>query len=128
MEPAILDTIEYIKILLNTAELKGIGSSLATSFIEVFGKAAGYINEIIPKKIENVIYPKIETFNNEVKTKIVNLFVDTLKKDNSLLVDFLNNPKIYNLVPKTFNDSFNGELEAYFNDIISNSIISMKNQ
>ena len=62
METAILDTIEYIKILLNTAELKGIGSSLATSFIEVFGKAACYINEIIPKKIENVIYPKIETF------------------------------------------------------------------
>ena len=57
----------------------------------------------------------------------MNLFVDTLKKDNSLLVDFLNT-KIYNLVPKTFSDSFNGELEAYFNDIISNSIISMKNQ
>ena len=38
METTILDTIEYIKILLNTAELKGIGSSLATSFIEVFGK------------------------------------------------------------------------------------------
>jgi hypothetical protein len=57
----------------------------------------------------------------------VNLFVNTLKKDNSLLVDFLNT-KIYNLVPKTFSDSFNGELEANFNDIISNSIISMKNQ
>ena len=38
METTIVDTIEYIKILLNTAELKGIGSSLATSFIEVFGK------------------------------------------------------------------------------------------
>ena len=100
---------------------------LLLHLLKFLEKAACDINEIIPKKIENVIYPKIETFNGEVKTKTVNLFVETLKKDNSLLVDFLNITKIYNLVPKTFSDSFNGELEAYFDNIISSSIISMKN-
>jgi hypothetical protein len=42
----------------------------------------------------------------------------TLKKDNNLLKDFLDD-KIYNLVPKTFNDSFAAELEAIFDNIIT---------
>ena len=61
---------------------------------------------------------KLKISENESIHKIVNLFVVTLKKDNNLLKDFLDD-KIYNLVPKTFNDSFPVELKAIFDNIIS---------
>ena len=63
-------------------------------------------------KIENIIYPKIEIFKNEIREKIVNLFINYHEKENNTIKSNLNY-ELIDLLPN-LNDSFRNILDNIF--------------
>jgi hypothetical protein len=63
------DTYSFVKVLLNTSELKGLGTNLAKRFVNIYPEIRDKLNLIIPDKVPNVIYPKIDEFRKVVKKK-----------------------------------------------------------
>ena len=62
-------------------------------------------------KIENIIYPKIEIFKNEIREKIVNLFINYHEKENNTIKSNLNY-ELIDLLPN-LNDSFRNILDNF---------------
>ena len=93
------DTYSFVKVLLNTSELKGLGTNLAKRFVNIYPEIRDKLNLIIPDKVPNVIYPKIDEFRKVVKKKISSLFVETMENENRLIESKLSK-KVYNLIPK----------------------------
>ena len=123
MNSEIIDTYEIINTLLNTAELKGLGYNLVKTFIDTIPKIKTKVQSIISSKVETVVYPKIDLFKKNVRTKIVDLFVNTIEEENKKL-DFPS--KIYDLIPKYFDSTFKATLANIFNENIESMIDLIK--
>ena len=70
-------------------------------------------NRVIPDKIENIVFPKIETFKDNARNKIVKLFINTFENENNKIISKLN-PKIVELIPKYLDSQFKEILEDIF--------------
>ena len=125
----IKDIYNFDDVLLDTAELKGLGYKLIVGIRDSFPYVREKILEIIPGKIETVIYPKLDVFKNEIQNKMVELFINyiTGKDSDSYMKNKFSN-KIYELIPKTYNDAFRAILKDHFNEFITPSINNIKNQ
>ena len=110
------DTYSFVKVLLNTSELKGLGTILASRFVNIYPEIREKLNLIIPDKVPNVIYPKIDEFRKVVKKKISSLFVETMENENRLIESKLSK-KVYNLIPKYLGTPFKGIIEDQFENI-----------
>ena len=124
----IKDIYNFMNALLDTSELKALGYELITGIRDLFPFVRNKVIKIIPDKIEQIIYPKIDIFKSEIQNKIVKVFVNYITSDESL--DYLSSlfsSEVYKLIPKKYTDSFYAILEGKFNTLISNSISNMKN-
>ena len=79
------DTYSFVKVLLNTSELKGLGTILASRFVNIYPEIREKLNLIIPDKVPNII--------------ISSLFVETMEDENRPTENKLSK-KVYNLIPK----------------------------
>jgi hypothetical protein len=82
MKSSIRDTETFVSALLDTAELKGLGYNLAQRFTQIYPEIREELNSLIPKKVTDIIYPKIERFKDDAETKVVDLFVKTIEEEN----------------------------------------------
>ena len=123
MNSEIIDTYEIINTLLNTAELKGLGYNLVKTFLDTIPKIKTKVESLIPRKVETVVYSKIDMFKKNVRTKIIDLFVNTIEEENKKL-DF--HSKIYDLIPKYFISTFKATLANIFNEKIESTIDLIK--
>jgi hypothetical protein len=125
MKSAISQTYYTVKTLLDVAELRSLGFNLILTFNEIFPEIRDKINNIIPNRIEKVIYPKIMTFKNEANNLITKLFISTLENERNNLKGKLSE-KVYELIPTQLDSSFKGIIQNNFNDAIKNIIEDIK--
>jgi len=125
MKSAVNDTYYFVQALIDTAELKGVGDTLAKSFISAFSDTKEEIQAIIPSKIENVIWTKIELFKDETQEKISNLFINNLENEINKIGSKLNS-KIYDLVPKQLEIPFKAIIEGIYRENVNISIEEIK--
>ena len=125
MKSAINQTYYTVKTLLGTSELSSLGYNLIQTFNEIFPEIRDKINNIIPNRIEKVIYPKIMKFKNEANNLITKLFISTLEKEGTNLKDKLSS-KVYELIPTQLDSSFKGIIQNNFNNAIKNIIEDIK--
>jgi hypothetical protein len=125
MSASINDTYRFVDALLDTAELKGIGYNLAEKFVEMFPDVKEKIQLIIPKKINDIIYPKIELFKDNAQTEVVNLFVKIIEEENKKIKYKLSD-KVYDLIPKYLDTPFKAIIASIFDEKIEEKITEMK--
>jgi hypothetical protein len=126
MRTSINHTYYIVKTLLQEPTLKGLGFNIIKTFIKVFPNIREQLEKIIPDKIENIVFPKIEIFKDNARNKIVQLFIETLEDGNNKIRKNLNS-KIADLIPKYLDSPFKGKLEDIFNSHIQSTIQEMKN-
>ena len=125
MKSAISQTYYTVKTLLDVVELRSLGFNIIKTFNQIFPEIRDKINNIIPNRIEKVIYPKIIKFKNEANNLITKLFISTLEKEGTNLKDKLSS-KIYELIPTQLDSSFKGIIQNNFNNAIKNIIEDIK--
>jgi hypothetical protein len=126
MKAAINQTYYTVKTLLNTPELRGLGYVLVTEFVEVFPYVESEIKKIIPNKVEDVIYPKIDSFIKNSIEKISNLYVESLEGENNKIITQLSH-KVSELIPKKLDSPFKAVISDIFSQNILNSVNEIKN-
>ena len=125
MKIAITDTYNSINTLLTAPELQGLGVILVDKIIEVFPYVKEEIAKIIPNKVENIIWTKIDLFQKEAEDKITRLYINELETEISKLQNELSS-KVYQLVPKQLESPFKGIIENSFRERIAKSIKDIK--
>ena len=106
------NSYDYIKSLLNTSELSYISKTLANRLKTIFDDTKNKLNEILPSKINNVINQKLDLFSDNVEYLIPTSFIEKMINmiNSKEMIDTLNKPKIYSLIPKSFTDGFKANL------------------
>ena len=125
MKTGISDTFNTIQTLLTSAELQGLGEILEKKIIDAFPDARKKIQNIIPDKVENIIFTKIDLFKKESEDKISRLYIEELEKEISNIEKKLSS-KVYELVPKQLESAFKGIIENSFRVRIEKSIEDIK--
>ena len=95
-------TYIFVEVLLNISELKGLGTILASRFVNIYPEIREKLNLIIPDKVPNII--------------ISSLFVETKEDENRPTENKLSK-KVYNLIPKYLGTPFKGIIEDKFENI-----------
>jgi hypothetical protein len=126
MKTAINQTYYTVKTLLDVAELKSLGYILIQSFKNVYKEVRSDINNIIPSKIESVIYPKIETFRDIATTSVANLYIQSLEEESDSIKQKFSS-KVADLIPSHLGSAFKGIIEDIFNKTIHDLIQEIKN-
>jgi len=125
MKAAINQTYYTVKTLLSAPELKGLGYVLVSKFIKVFPEIEEDIKKIIPDKVKDVIYPKIDSFIKKSTQKITDLYVESLEGENNKIVNKLSH-RIAELIPKRLDSPFKAKISNIFSDNIVNSVNEIK--
>jgi len=125
METAIADTYNSINTLLTAPELQGLGEILVQKMIDIFPEVRKEIETIIPDKVKNIIWTKIDLFQKEAEDKITRLYINELETEISKLESRLST-KVYQLIPKQLESPFKGIIENSFRIRIANSIKDIK--
>jgi hypothetical protein len=125
MKAAINQTYYTVKTLLNTPELKGLGYVLVYKFVEVFPEIESDIRKIIPNKVEDVIYPKIDLFIKASTDKITNLYTQSLEGENNKIITKLSS-KVSELIPKNLNSPFKAAISEIFRNNINKTVQEIK--
>ena len=125
METAIADTYNSINTLLTAPELQGLGEILVQKMIDIFPEVRKEIETIIPDKVKNIIWTKIDLFQKEAEDKITRLYINELETEISKLESRLST-KVYQLIPKQLESPFKGIIENSLRIRIANSIKDIK--
>jgi hypothetical protein len=125
MKAAINQTYYTVKTLLNTPELRGLGYVLVYKFVEVFPDIESEIRKIIPNKVEDVIYPKIDLFIKASTDKITNLYTQSLEGENNKIITKLSS-KVSELIPKNLNSPFKAAISEIFRNNINKTVQEIK--
>jgi hypothetical protein len=118
------EEIGYIKdfmlVVMESSDSKLISKRLAEELKVIYSQFNDEINEIIPLQIDNVIYPKILSFENEILKLIPESFINTLKREleSSDLKNIMKNEKLLDLVPKIFPEGFKANLTSYLKEML----------
>ena len=118
------EEIGYIKdfmlVIMESSDSKLISKRLAEELKVIYSQFNDEINEIIPLQIDNVIYPKILSFENEILKLIPESFINTLKREleSSDLKNTMKNEKLLDLVPKIFPEGFKANLTSYLKEML----------
>ena len=68
MKSSIRDTNTFVKALLDNEELKvDLGYNLVQKFIQTYPEIRKELNLLIPNKVIDIIYPKIERFKDDIE-------------------------------------------------------------
>jgi hypothetical protein len=89
-----------------------MSKTLANRLKTIFSDTNNKLNEILPSKINNVINKKLDLFSDNVEYLIPTSFIENMINmiTSKEMIDTLNKPKIYSLLPKSFTDGFKANL------------------
>ena len=117
-------------VLLNSVDVKSVSKRLGDSLKVIFNDMKNEFNNIISVHYDNIVYPRILDFENQILELIPTYFIENLKVElkSSNFKTLLNNERVFKLIPTIFPEGFKANLTTHLkNELYSTSLTNFKN-
>ena len=121
---------EYMEVILNSVDTKLVSKRLGDLLIVIFNEMKTEFNNLISVHYDNIVYPRILDFENQILELIPNYFIQNLKVEltSSNFKTLLNNERVLELIPTIFPEGFKANLTTHLkNELNLTSLTAFKN-
>jgi len=121
---------EYMEVLLDSPDVKSVSVKLGDSLKVIYKEMNNEFKKIISVHYNNVVYPRILDFENQILELIPTYFIENLKVElkSSNFKTLLNNERVLKLIPTIFPEGFKANLTTHLkNELYSTSLTNFKN-
>jgi hypothetical protein len=104
-----------MEVILNSVDTKLVSKRLGDLLVVIFNEMNTEFKNLISVHYDNIVYPRILDFENQILELIPTYFIENLKVEltSSNFKTLLNNERVLELIPTIFPEGFKANLTTH---------------